>query len=75
MIGQIQLRADADAVPPLQVEPERLNQTVALQARAPDKRVRLQRRADASATRVEETEATRSPVITSTVRFSRASIV
>ena len=42
MIRDGELRPDADAVSLLQVEPERLNEPVALQAGAPDERVRLE---------------------------------
>ena len=44
MIREIELWANADAVPPLQVEPERLHELIALKPCAPDDRVRLQLR-------------------------------
>ena len=64
---------DADPVAALQLEPERLDELVALQACAPDERVRGDLRPGLSATRVGATDATRAPVTTSTVRFSSAS--
>ena len=42
MIRDGELRPDADPVPSLQVEAERLDEPVALQAGAPDERVRLE---------------------------------
>ena len=73
MIRDGELRPDADPVAALELEPERLDELVPLQAGAPDERVRLELRARTSAsTRVGETDATASPVITSTVRFSSA---
>src|SRR5262249_26066403 len=41
---EAELRVDANPVSALEVEPERLDESVALQARAPDERVRLQLR-------------------------------
>ena len=40
MAGELEVRSDGDPVAPLQLEPERLDELVALQARAPDERVR-----------------------------------
>ena len=59
MAGEREIGPDADAVAALQLEPERLDELVALQAGAPDERVRLElRRRTSSVTRVGETDAT-----------------
>ena len=42
VVGERKVRADADAVSALQLEPERLDELVALQPGAPDERVRLE---------------------------------
>ena len=49
VVGQGEIRADGDAVAALQLEPERLDELVALQPGAPDQRVRVRARRPTSA--------------------------
>ncbi len=58
--GELEIRTDSDAVAPLQLDPERLDEAVALEACAPDEGVRGNAPSpEESVTRVGETDCTR----------------